>query len=65
MRQNKSITVDVAPDGSVKIEGHGFVGPECEKATAFLEEALGTVTKRVHKREYLERPVVAQNARQR
>ena len=49
---NKQITVEVAPDGSIKIEGHGFSGPSCEKATRFLEEALGTVTQRKRKPEY-------------
>ena len=30
----------------------GFKGPDCEKATEFLEEALGVVGKKVKKPEY-------------
>ena len=40
---NKHIIVDVAPDGSVTIEAMNFKGAECEKATRFLDEALGKV----------------------
>jgi hypothetical protein len=39
--KQRSIEVTVAFDGSLKIEAMGFVGVDCEKATAFLEEALG------------------------
>jgi len=46
------IEVVIAPDGSTRIEGHGFTGPECEKATRFLEEALGKVGSRRRKPEY-------------
>lgn len=60
----RSITVEVDVDGSVKIEGHGFSGPSCEKATKFLEDALGAVTKRSRKPEYARREEQSQNARQ-
>lgn len=50
---NKIITVDIAADGSIKIEGHGFTGASCEKATKFLQEALGTTDKVTRKAEYL------------
>jgi hypothetical protein len=33
----------------------GFRGPDCEKATAFLEEALGVVGKKIKKPEYHQR----------
>jgi hypothetical protein len=49
---NKRIEIDVLPDGSIKIEGHGFKGPECEKATKFIEDALGKVSERKRKPEY-------------
>ena len=39
----KMITVDVGPDGSSKIEAHGFEDNSCLKATKSLEEALGVV----------------------
>ena len=37
----KSITVTLNADGTVKLEGGGFKGKECDQAMAFLEEALG------------------------
>ena len=52
MANSKSIEIEFGNDGSVKIEAVGFKGKGCEKATAAFEEALGTVKKRTHKREY-------------
>lgn len=49
---NKTIEVIIQPDGSLKIDAVGFQGADCEKATAFLEEALGTVAERKRKPEY-------------
>ncbi len=49
---NKTIEVIVAPDGQLKIDAVGFQGADCEKATAFLEEALGQVDERQRKSEY-------------
>lgn len=37
------IEVLIAPDGSVKMEGQGFSGPECERAMGALEQSLGRV----------------------
>lgn len=54
----KFITIEVDTDASVVIEGHGFSGPECAKATKFLEDALGAVVETKRKREFTERPVV-------
>ena len=48
----KEIEVIVNPDGSVSVEALGYSGPECEKATAFIEEALGEVRDRKRKPEY-------------
>ena len=48
----KTIEVIVQPDGTLKIDAVGFSGPDCEKATAFLEEALGTVAEKQKKREF-------------
>jgi Protein of unknown function (DUF2997) len=33
----------------------GFKGPDCEKATKFLEEALGVVGQKIKKPEYHQR----------
>lgn len=48
---SKTIEVVVAPDGTIKIDAIGFTGPDCEKATAFLEKALGRRRTRVDKAE--------------
>ena len=48
----KMITVIVSPAGEVQIDAIGFKGADCEKATAYLERALGTVNRKVKKPEY-------------
>jgi len=48
----KSIEVVVNMDGSLEIEAVGFTGSDCEKATSFLEKALGLVSSRNRKGEY-------------
>lgn len=48
----KTIEVIVQPDGSLKIDAVGFQGADCEKATAFLEKALGITTGKQKKPEY-------------
>lgn len=52
MNTAKQIIVTVEPDGSIKIEGKGFVGAECDKAMAAFEKALGQEAKRTNKPEY-------------
>ena len=49
---SRSIVILFGPNGEVIIEGVGFKGSSCEKATRYLEEALGTVRHRVKKPEY-------------
>lgn len=46
------IEIIVSPTGDIAIDAVGFKGADCEKATRFLEEALGTVSKRNRKREF-------------
>ena len=48
----RTIEVIVEPNGRVAIEAMGFAGADCEKATAFLEQALGVVGDRRKKPEY-------------
>lgn len=48
----KSIEILITPSGSVRMEAINFTGPDCEAATAFLEQALGEVTDKHHKAEY-------------
>jgi hypothetical protein len=49
------INVDIAADGSLRIDAVGFAGTDCEKATRFLEDALGRVRQRGRKPEYYAR----------
>ncbi len=57
----KSIEIIITPSGSVRVEALDFVGPDCEAATAFLEQALGEVTERHHKAEFYARAKLRQN----
>ena len=40
----KLIEITVAPSGQSTAETKGFVGPECQAASEFLEKALGRRT---------------------
>lgn len=51
----KTIEVIVGTTGEIQIDSIGFKGPDCEKATKFLEEALGVVGHKVKKPEYHQR----------
>ena len=48
----KEVEVIINQDGTVLIEGRGFVGPECEQAMNEITQALGVVTKSQAKPEY-------------
>lgn len=48
---NQEFVIDIDPDGTVTIEGKGFVDAECKKLSAALEADLGVVTKVVEKPE--------------
>jgi len=48
-----TIEIIVSPKGDISIDALGFKGPDCQKATRALEEALGVVQQRVKKPEYL------------
>ncbi len=48
----KTIEIIVKPDGGLQIDAVGFSGADCEKATAFLESALGDIRRRERKPEY-------------
>ncbi len=47
----KTIEIIIQPSGELKIDAVGFAGVDCEKATAFLEQALGQVQPRERKPE--------------
>jgi hypothetical protein len=40
---SETIEVIVRPDGSSRIETHGFAGNSCRAASEFLESALGLI----------------------
>jgi hypothetical protein len=50
-----SIEITIAQTGEIKIDAIGFHGTDCEKATRYLEEALGAVGTKVKKPEYHQR----------
>jgi len=49
---NHTIEIIIGTSGEIQIEALNFKGPDCERATAFLEEALGVVGKKVKKPEF-------------
>lgn len=51
----RTIEVTVSPIGEIQIDAVGFKGADCEQATRFLEEALGTVAQKQRKPEYHQR----------
>ncbi len=48
----KTIDILINPAGQLTIAANGFEGADCEKATAFLEQALGELEQRQRKPEY-------------
>ena len=46
------IEVIIRPTGEITIDAIGFKGADCEKATRFLEEALGIVGNKQKKPQY-------------
>jgi hypothetical protein len=52
---NRTIEIIIGTTGEIQIDAMGFKGPDCEKATAFLEEALGVVGQKIKKPKYHQR----------
>ena len=52
-----TIEVTVSPAGVIQIDAQGFAGADCEQATRFLEEALGTIGTRTKKPEFHQKRV--------
>jgi hypothetical protein len=48
----RTVEILVSPMGDISIDAIGFKGADCEKATAYLEEALGRVAAKTRKPEY-------------
>jgi len=55
MNNKRTLEVTVEPTGGIIIEAVAFKGADCERATAYLEEALGVVGQRTKKPEYYQR----------
>ncbi len=51
----KTVEIIVNPAGQLTINAAGFSGSDCEKATEFLEQALGQLSARQRKPEYHQR----------
>jgi hypothetical protein len=52
---SKTIEILISPAGDIVINAIGFKGADCEKATRFLEQALGVCVKRRRKPESLQK----------
>ena len=50
----RTIEIIVQPSGEIQIDAVGFKGADCDRATRFLEEALGEVSTKGRKPEYLQ-----------
>jgi hypothetical protein len=51
----KVIEIIINSSGQLTINAAGFSGTDCEKATAFLEQALGQLSAKQHKPEFHQR----------
>ena len=45
MSNSPVIEVTISPTGEVSVQTRGFAGSSCRQGSAFLEKALGQVTK--------------------
>ena len=48
----RQLDLIIHPSGALQIDAIGFSGPDCEKATAFLEQAIGAVSSKQRKPEF-------------
>ena len=51
----KVVEIIINTSGQLTINAAGFSGTDCEKATAFLEQALGQLTAKQRKPEFYQR----------
>jgi hypothetical protein len=59
----RTIEIIIGVGAEIQIDAVGFKGPDCEKATKFLEEALGVVGRKTKKPEYHQRSTVRNQQR--
>jgi hypothetical protein len=60
---SNTVKVIVQPDGALRVDASGFSGADCEKATEFLEKALGSVAHKRKKPEYYRANLSRRNQR--
>jgi len=48
----RTIEITVGLEGQIQIEALNFKGADCEQATRYLEEALGTAGRKTRKPDY-------------
>jgi len=48
-KEKAQIVITFDKEGEMEVEGHGFIGKACEKASKFIEKLLGKVMKRTKK----------------
>lgn len=58
------VEVIVSPTGETTIQTHGYVGADCQRASKFLEEALGVTTREQKTAEYYQAATQQQEVRQ-
>ncbi len=51
----KTVEIIINTSGQLTLNAAGFSGTDCEKATAFLEQALGKLTAQQRKPEFYQR----------
>lgn len=51
----KTVEILISNTGQLTINAAGFSGGDCEKATAFLQQALGKLAARQRKPEFFQR----------
>jgi hypothetical protein len=61
----REIHIVIDTDGSVSVEAVGYEGADCEKATEYIEQALGRPEKRQRKPEYYRRQARSNTVKQR
>ena len=58
-----TIEIVVEPDGSTSVQTHGYTGPSCREASAFIERALGTISSETLTAEFHQTAVQPQRER--
>jgi len=57
--EEKQVKIILHDDGSVEVEASGFIGSQCEDATAFIDKIFSRPITRIRKPEYFETTKIA------